>query len=183
MAGWFTDVEYCMEDQRYPNRAKREWYKRTTGDDLLLCGFGEKTVVIGYESKLWALHSFTEDRLGRLHGRYNDASWFADLRAPKVLLRVFRKDGQHAFTFDAWVLEQIKGRKQTIVYFGMLENVNHLLIRLQRWMRRVLLRKRFKLPLLMSMHPRSLQGGGCLLGGLGYDILIGVILRLAFRAV
>jgi hypothetical protein len=181
MAGWFPDVEYCMEDQRYPNKSKKEWFKRTTGNDLLLCGFGERTVVIGYEGKLWALHSYTADRLGSLHGKYNDASWFADLRAPKVLLRVFRKDGQHAFKFDAWVLEQCRGRKQTIVYFGVLENVNHLLVRLQRWIRRVMMRERVRLVLLMGLHARL--GKECtFLGELGHDIINGVLMRVGFKA-
>jgi hypothetical protein len=178
MAGWFTDVEYAMEDWRDYDEAKKRWYKRTRGNDLLLCGFGEKTVVIGYEGKLWALH----DLVGMLDPRrYNsdDASWFADLRAPKVLLRVFRKDDRLDYSFEAFVLEKIKGRKKTFVYFGMLENVNHLLIRLQRWIRRVLLRERARLVLLMGLHPRL----GCvLLGGLGHEIINGVLMRVGFEA-
>ncbi len=95
MAGWFTDVEYTMEDQRACTQSINiRRFKRTTGNNLLLCGFWKKTVVVGHEGKLWALHSFLVDELGRMHGKYNDASWFADLKAPKVLLRVFRKDGQ-----------------------------------------------------------------------------------------
>ena len=180
MAGWFTDVEYTMEDQRYPNRAKREWFKRTTGNNLLLCGFGKKTVVIGYEGKLWALNSYTADRLGSLHGTYNDASWFADLKAPKVLLRVFWKDGQHAFSFDMWVLEQRAGRGKTFVYFGVLENVNHVLIRLQRWIKRVMMRERVRLALLMGLHARL--GQECLLGELGHDIINGVLMKVGFKA-
>ncbi len=38
------------------------------------------------------------------------------------------------------------------------------MIKAQRWTKRMLMRERIRLALLMSIHPRSLQVGRCLLG-------------------
>jgi hypothetical protein len=56
--------------------------------------------------------------------------------------------------------------------------MNHVLIRLQRWIRRVMWQRRAKSVLLMALHPRS----GCALGGLGRDIVEGVLMGMAFKA-
>ena len=164
MAGWFTDVEYTMEDDRsfyQSNNVRR--FKRTTGNNLLLC-FGEKTKMVGYEGKLWAFHSFPADER------------FTDLRVPIVLLRVFDRGVGHDYVFDAWVYKKCKGRKHNTAYYGMLENVNHLLIRLQRWTRRMLQRERVRTILL-----RAVTSEKCAFGALGRDIIEGVILKMAFR--
>jgi hypothetical protein len=78
------------------------------------------------------------------------------------------------------VLEQRAGREKTFVYFGVLENVNHVLIRLQRWIKRVIRRERVRLALLMGLHARL--GQECLLGELGHDIINGVLMKVGFKA-
>jgi hypothetical protein len=66
-----------------------------------------------------------------------------------------------------------------MVHRAQLENMQHVLIRLQRWIRRVLGRERVRLAsvaLLMALHPRL--GMGCALGELGHDILEALILAV-----
>jgi hypothetical protein len=61
-----------------------------------------------------------------------------------------------------------------------MENITHSLIRLQRWIRRVVIRQgRARLALLMGLHPRL--GQQSLLGELGHDMLVGMVLQLAYR--
>lgn len=77
-------------------------------------------------------------------------------------------DGNPVYYIGSFHLFSKKGRQYDIIHNGHLENLNHLLIRLQRWTRRMLHRAR-ALALAMALHARL----GCesMLAGLGCDIL------------
>jgi hypothetical protein len=70
----------------------------------------------------------------------------------------------------------------TDVHWGRLENLHHLLVRLQRWVRRVVLGRPRALALAMALHPRLGRESG--LAELGRDMLALVIsLRLVLRTI
>jgi hypothetical protein len=93
-----------------------------------------------------------------------------------------RWDRKNEYGFECHVLDfpeadrregKIEGK---IVHFSPLENVNHALIRLQRWIRRVVVRRgQIRLALLMGLHARL--GQHCTLGALGHDLILGLLVK------
>ena len=145
----------------------RKHPQKTSKGTLFICSFGAMHFLMGYDGKLWRLN--TTNQKGCINDRLCfctpnrlriDISWF------RPIYTVTDKD-HHAFM--GWCNVYEKRRKHyNSVRHGRLENLNHLLIRLQRWTRSMLQRAR-ALALSMALHPRL--GAKSWLAELGKDIL------------
>jgi len=172
MARVFSNLSCVVTDERPTRRPTR----------LFACpfmvSFGGNRVFLAYEAKLWHL------------GRYRFAStyreFFPALVDPNLYLYVTRNRRTGAYYFlcqvndgdHAWIdVDGTVCMEPLIIYECPLENVHHLLLRLQRWVRRMLRRERVR-PVLL----RALTAEDCALGGLGRDIVEGVLLGMAFKA-
>jgi len=179
----FTDVRYVLTD----DRATRE---RKTAGKVFLCCFGVDCVFIGWNGQLWRCNAF--DKFWRLAEYY----WVTNLKQPKLRLDVEERNARrvwrrtNGYRFECHVYDEHEDARASAalefqsseVHRAQLENVNHVLIRLQRWIKRALRvrwQKRARSALVMALHPRAIARG-CALGGVGRDILEGVIMRLAF---
>jgi len=171
VGGLLTGVGYRLRDER-----KTRQY--TTVGKLFVCCFGVDCVFIGWDGQLWRLNPYDKAEMGRY--------WFMLLEEPKLHLEVEERNPRriwrrvNGYRFECEVHETAESQRgRGMVHRAQLENMQHVLIRLQRWIRRVLGRERVRLAsvaLLMALHPRL--GMGCALGELGHDILEGVICKL-----
>ena len=134
---------------------------------LFICSFGAAHLLMGYDGKLWRLNS------ARRKGYKKDWPWLCtpnrlviDISWIRPIFSDTRRDNR-AYMGFCQVYEK-RRRYCNNVHRGSLENLNHLLIRLQRWTRRMLHRAR-GLALCMVLHPRL--GAKSLLAELGWDML------------
>ena len=148
---------------------------------LFMCGFrADGRFVVGWKGKLWLLRPKL-DRPGyrnnwpwsHVAGRLSiEFCW-----APSATWDdppTFRTHDSHEFVGRYVVYEKTRKRSFKTVHLGPLENVTHLLIRLQRWSKRMVKRQRM-LAVCMGTHARL--GGTCLIGGFHEDILRLVLVK------
>jgi hypothetical protein len=172
MARVFTNLTCVETDERLTRVPMRVFLCP------FMCCFGGDRVFIAYEDQLWRLRPYTD--LG------ND--FFSKLVQPNLYLYVeedtYRKDGGYMFICQVndgendWIDQEDDtiNIEALIVYESLLENVHHALVRVQRWVRRMLQRERLR-PVLL----RAVTAQNCAFGGLGRDIIEGVILKMACR--
>jgi hypothetical protein len=148
-----------------------------------MCGFkADGQFLVGWNGKLWCLQS--KDSNPKRRGYRNNWPW---THAPGRLSIDFcwaplRNWDDDMTDFGSYEPEEYVGRyvvyekrgKRNFkdVHSGPLENVSHLLIRLQRWCKRMVRRQR-TLALCMGMHARL--GAKCLIGDLGEDLLAMIV--------
>ncbi len=179
----FTDVKYVVADDRKTRT-------HLTDGTLFMCCFGVDCVFIGWNGQLWRLNTY-DDKFVRPIEYY----WVTRLEHPKLHIYVEDRKPRRissrssGYRFECYVYEQKACPKHTFyegivpevcfdeVHRAQLGNMNQVLIRLQRWIRRVMCQRRAKSVLLMTLHPRA----GCAFGELGRDLIEGVILKMAFR--
>jgi hypothetical protein len=183
MTGIFTNVKYMMEDDRYPKETRRHHGKLTRGE-LSIYSFGVDSWFFGYDGKLWRVTTCPGWILEKT--KMLPASKLERVNPIVVRLNIVHTYDVHTgrwnkkeFRYLSDICDGWKDRLSDFLHSGRLENVHHVLIRLQRWTKRVLRLRKIRLALLMSLHPRL--GQHCALGELGHDILLGVIVPLAFR--
>lgn len=184
--GLITHLQYRMEDQRLRNPTRKRWFKRTSGKDASLCLFGQDGyVMLGLDGKLWRFCEYPVTSIA--YSFFNPtAGWFSRLKRPRLEICVSstnpgRWDRKNEYRFECDVCDGTEpGRRceAKVVHYAWLENLTHCLIRLQRWIRRVVVRRgQIRLALLMGLHPRL--GRHCTLGALGHDIILGPLVGLA----
>jgi len=184
MARLFTDVCYVVADDRKTRP------RLTEGATLFMCCLGVDCVFIGWNGQLWRCNAYDRS-VGPI-----EYYWVTRLEHPKLHLYVEERKPRRissrssGYRFECYVYEHKACPRHTFyegvmpevcyneVHRAQLQNMNHALIRLQRWIRRVLWQRRAKSVLLMALHPRA----GCALGGLGRDIVEGVLMGMAFKA-
>ena len=144
--------------------------------------FGGSRMFIGWNGQLWRLNPGIEVEPDLPH--LNVSDYYSQLVEPELLLTVEEdrhwKDGGYMFFCGMQDLDRTLRMENRINCECLLENVHHLLLRLQRWIKRVMMRERVRLALLMGLHARL--GQECLLGELGHDIINGVLMKVGFKA-
>jgi hypothetical protein len=155
-----SNVWFTMADTRY-----RPLKFVDTKGMLFFCCFGAGYFLVGFNGKLWRLNTdgYKTD--------WPTACIPNRLTAEILWIEMKRYENPFEFTGRCTLFEK-KGKTDHEIYEGRLENLSHLLIRLQRWTRRVLHRVRV-LALCMAFHPRL--GGKSWLAELGEDILLLII--------
>lgn len=157
-----SNVCFRMEDSR---NTERDFI--SSNGVLSMCCFGHDNLLVGMSGKLWRVNS--RNRKGYTR-RWPWQCPFTRLSVSICWVRnvPMEPDGNPVYYIGSFHLFSKKGRQYDIIHNGHLENLNHLLIRLQRWTRRMLHRARV-LALAMALHARL----GCesMLAGLGCDIL------------
>ena len=172
MARVFSNLTCVLTDERPTRRRMR----------ILSCpfvvSFGGDRVFLAYEGKLWHLGSY------KLASSYRE--FFPSLVDPNLYLYVTRNPRNRAYKFlcqvndgdHAWIdTNSTVCMEPLIIHECPLENVHHLLIRLQRWIRRMQKREKLRPVLLRAVNAKN-----CAFGELGRDIIEGVILNMVFRA-
>ena len=153
-----------MDDSRNPEHD----FVRSDGV-LFMCCFGRDNLLVGMSGKLWRVNAINRGGYTR---RWPWQSQLFRLSVSICWVRNVLMNVQNGVpVFDYVGSFHLWGKKEKyhdIMYNGYLENLNHLLIRLQRWTRRMLFRAR-ALALAMGLHARL--GHKSMLVGLGDDIL------------
>jgi hypothetical protein len=149
-----SNVWFTMSDTRY-----RPVKFVDTKGVLFFCCFGGHFLV-GFNGKLWRLN--TKNRQGYIKG------WASACIPNRVTVEILwieteRYANPLEFIGRCTIFER-KNKYDKEIYEGRLENLNHLLIKLQRWTRRMQQRAR-ALALCMALHPRL--GAKSWLSGLG----------------
>lgn len=184
--GLFTHLQYHMEDKRFRNNPTLEmWDKNMSGNDASLYLFGQDGhLMLGLDGKLWRFREYPVTSIAyRMFKPL--AEWFSRLERPMTRIWVrddipWRWKHKHECRFECFVLDGDRPESK-IVWKAPLENVNHALIRLQRWIRRVVVRRgQIRLALLMGLHARL--GQNCALGALGHDLILGLLVKGASAA-
>lgn len=162
---------------RFELSDSRQYPRKTSKGVLFICSFGPRHLLMGYDGKLWRLHTT------RRKGHTNDWLCFCTPNRLRIDISWFRPVFTDAHrdhhAYKGWCKIYEKRRKHyNSVQYGRLENLNHLLIRLQRWTRRMLYRAR-GLALCMALHPRL--GAESWLAELGGDMLHLILGRIKER--
>lgn len=133
---------------------------------LSICCFGDRHLLLGCRGKLWGI-SWKHKR-----GYKNDWPWICNpnrLKVETILCHLdLPKDPCTYFAESSIFERKPKSRYYRFLLRGRLEYLNHLLIRLQRWTRRMIQRPK-TLALFMALHSRLGAKSG--LAELGEDIL------------
>jgi hypothetical protein len=174
-------VEVSVTDEDYKYDASRQQPVITRNQAGFMCCFGPRGHVFGYKGRMWyyltlcgnwppVLMTGTGARHGLeitfSHGLFVEEALPVDI--PRYTLAVYDTEAGRS-------PRRGRGRHvRELVCYAQAYRVTHLLIRVQRWFRRVLgmLRSR-RLAVAMSLHDRL--GVGCELGGLGPDLLAVVV--------
>jgi hypothetical protein len=164
----YSNVWYATRDERTGHLVIRYFFRRNKSY-MCVYSFSDNLQFIGFNNNLWQLDSY-ENRYYKTrprwffnwHKRIVKLEWYHPyLSAPneyRLLCKIHDGDEQD----------------QHVICIGWLYNVTHLLIRLQRWIRRMLRVARARRVLCMALHPRL--GKNSLLSTLGPDILFQKIL-------
>lgn len=174
-----TNVLFTMFD----SRCKERDFKRSKGV-LSMCCFGAEHFLIGHDGKLWRLKTLnTTGNMDCLRTPRYKFDWplRCDPNRLELEIQWFQNTPMtpNGTPFDSLEYDSLeyygachvflwRGRNYDRIHKGRLENLTHLLIRIQRWTRRMLRRAR-ALALSMALHPRL--GVGARLAELGEDIL------------
>jgi hypothetical protein len=140
------NVFFIEDDYRLGKTQPRE----STGF-AFLCSFGAKYFLMGCQGKLWRVNSNTQYR----DGYKKDWPWLCRgnrLKVETIWCPMNYHNNPFPYSPHCYIYVK-RGRYYRSVYRGRFENINHLLIRLQRWTRRMLKRPKI-LALFMALHPR-----------------------------
>jgi len=180
----FTGIKYSLEDCRLTNPTRRRWFKRTRGEDASLFSLDEgRTVFLGLAGRLWRLHDWPGTWWLYTYIR-KDPAWFSKLKTPRLELSVassnpgkWTRTNEYKFELDVCHAgRETRGLEfRAAAHYAWLENVNHVLVRIQRWAKRMLRQARVRLVLLMALHPRLGAKAG--IAELGPDIILDVVAR------
>jgi hypothetical protein len=159
-----SNVWYTMADTRY-----RPVKFVDTKGVLFFCCFSAGYFLVGCNGKLWRLYSKKRRDYKR--------DWPRQCMPNRLTIEILWID-QYPLEFTArcTIFERMNKRDK-VMHEGLLENLNHLLIKLQRWIKRML-QKRRALALCMALHARL--GGQSRLAELGEDMLF-IIVSLSGR--
>ena len=162
-----TELPYIMTDFRGDNPRGRK-----TRGTIFLCGFRadltDGHMLVGMNNMLW----WVESDMSRLN-RHLTSSWLHRLKMNSYM-QVYRfVDAEYVDPRCTLINVQICGRTGRVsrhpIFRGVLINVHHLVIRLQRWIRRVCISRPRAIALAMSLHTRL--GAGSSLSILGEDAI------------
>lgn len=131
---------------------------------LFMCNFGAGRLLMGCHGKLWRVY------WKKHHAYKKDWPWVCNpsrLKVETLWCPLTHHNNPLPYSPECFMFEK-RGRYYRSIHHGRLENLNHLLIRLQRWTRRMLKRSK-RLALCMAFHPRLGVESG--LAELGQDIL------------
>jgi hypothetical protein len=137
-----SNVWFTMSDTRM-NPLK---FKDTNGV-MFICSFGMWHFLIGCNGKLWRMNS-----RGKGYRRDWPLVSVPTLLSTEILWLAVNREYPFEFT-GLFSLYEKKGKSYSVIHQGHLENLDHLLIKLQRWTRRMQKRAR-ALALSMALHPR-----------------------------
>lgn len=104
---------------------------------------------------------------------YHDGYEIRDLAAFYAWVEKLKAPITNEYKFQLADNDSRKPCKRAALY-AWVENVTHVLVRLQRWAKRMLRRARVRLVLLMALHPRLGAKAG--IGALGPDLLLALAL-------
>ena len=180
-----TDLAYFMTDFRV--KPLENPNGRKTRGTVFMCGFATGTdghILIGMEGTLWRAEpevNGNESWPRYRHNRHKTWPWLCR-RASTMCVQVYRfpycasllagpDDCLPCCTLYDVQASKRGGKKRCWhpIHQGRLVNLNHLLIRLQRWTRRVVLGRPRVMALAMALHARL--GAGSVLAVLGEDVL------------
>ena len=141
-----------------------------------LCTFNPRRLLVGYAGKLWRLETL-------FYGESDSAwPWACNPRHLRLWLCSLRdwRSATHLLTFRVVEKKHSGGYWDTVHQQGIMENIHHILIRLQRWSRRMLHRRR-SLALCMALHPRL--GTKSPIADLGEDILPHILRQQPYQPI
>ena len=139
-------------------------------EKTFICCLGKFQGLVGFHGKLWKL-THVEDWYNLRHPK--NSTWLATM--PDLYLYFYWGiDGMNCDFCRSQTLER-HPRGNALV-----TNVHHLLLRLQRWTKRILSYRKFRLSVFMAFHSRL--GEASPLNQLNPDLLGTLILSVAFCA-
>lgn len=148
-------VDFVMErnrfvwDRRYPRSGQ-----------TFVCCVGGETALVGLHGRLWQLTGLNACFM-HLESLYFYFVWG------------IYEDNMHKIVLSCRISHYVPRPKRVIAMARPI-NVHHLLLRLQRWTRRILWYRKVAIPVLMGQHPRL--GKDCPLRGLDFEVLARLIL-------
>lgn len=175
-----VDVRVTDEDYKYD--ALRQQPVITRNQAGFMCCFGPRGFVFGYKGGIWYCLTWRGNwplvlmiGTGARHGLETTFSHglFVDEALPVDIPRWYM-----LAVYDTQAGKNTRRgrgrRRRELVCYAQAHRVTHLLIRVQRWFRRVLgMWRSRRLAVAMSLHARL--GLGCELGWLGPDLLAVVV--------
>ena len=179
------NIPYKTHDMRVRNWWVRGTPHKDTRGHLSLFSFGQASgdLLLGWNGQLWALipglpceHDMLLHR-GRCK-RHDPWAFLCGLRRLSADISWHPKELNYTSRdYEYWagchLFNKTGKRTFDVVHHGRMQNVNHFLIRLQRWTRRVVIARPRILALAMALHPRL--GSDSALSLLGQDMLSLVI--------
>jgi hypothetical protein len=164
------NVEYIIDDKRF--ESPRDCFFTENKCNLFICSFGVDSQFIGMDNKLWWIHSCPDTTLSKTNGL-----WFYTFKKKPAIMLFW----QFPWFERVWSITEFRlicsicdgeASYEDEVCTVWLENVSHLLIKLQRWIRRKLWEDKKRLVLLMALHPRL--GARSPLAELSPDIILNI---------
>lgn len=135
-----------------------------------VCCMGRETALVGLHGRLWRLTGINI-RLLRVEFLYLYFIW----RDQNSFFEFYNTQGMGIKNYlSCHVCHKRPFCKRAPMGWARTVNVHHLLLRLQRWTRRILWYRKVALPTLMSQHPRL--GRDSLLARLDFEVLARLIL-------
>ena len=163
-----SNVWYTMSDAR----CRPVKFKDSNGV-LFMCCFSAGHFLIGCNGKLWRLNTIGI----RGYRRYWPNTCIPNCVTIEIfLMEMNRYQYPLEFTIKCIIFERMN-KRDNVIHEGRLENLTHVIIRLQRWTKRMLERRR-ALALCMALHARL--GGQSRLAELGEDMFF-IIVSLSGR--
>lgn len=165
----YSNVWYTIRDERSGHLVIK-YYFRKNKSYMCVYSFSDNLQFIGFNNNLWQLVAY-ENEYYKTRPR-----WFYNWNRRIVQLEWYFPyfgSGPHDYRLLCKIHDGDE-RDDHVVCIGWLYNVTHLLIRLQRWTRRMLRVARARQVLCMALHQRL--GETSLLSTLGPDILFQDIL-------
>ena len=167
-----SNLRYVIEDWRFKMPPTQTYFFKKKKSHLFICKFSADCYFLGFDGKLWKLHCNPYNTQGK-----NRKEWFSITEKPVMRLYWFPCLAGHLGLSELTHREFRLGCSICVgeacfrdqVCDGWLENITHLLIKLQRWIRRKQRAGRVRSALLMALHPRL--GALSPLAELGPDIL------------
>ena len=181
-----SNIPYTMSDWRMRNWSSRGSKSKKSRGLLFLCSYSPYTdghLLVGLNGQLWRLNTESNcDCLECTTATYQHWNRFCQDKglALNIEWRPYRVDKTSKLDMFLPCCDILKNHTTTsitssydVLHHGKLENLAHLLIRLQRWIRRVVLHRPRALALAMALHPRL--GAGSKLAVLGQDIMLSLV--------
>lgn len=165
-----SNVWYATRDERRGELVIRYFFRRNKSH-MTVYIFGDGTQFIGLNNKLWQLDSFSN------HYYTTRPGWFYNWEGTRKIVKL---EWFNPYLYDPAECRLLckihDGDEQdrNVICIGLLYDVTHALIRLQRWTRRVVVGRARRLAVLMCLHARLGEMSG--LAVLGADLVAGLIL-------